>query len=164
MPSFSRWRCSLNFRSRTFLLFTFFLAFVQFLQIAAVSGQTVSTGAIAGTVTDPSGSLIAGVQVAATDKGTGAKRSASTDASANYRFSLLPPGQYQLEFTATGFKKAVPPDVSVAITEISTLNVQMVLGEARETVEVTSTAQLVQSENAALGTVVESGTITELPL
>ena len=149
---------------KTFFFFSFFLVLVQFLQIVPASGQTVSTGAIAGTVTDPSGSLIAGVQVTATDKGTGAKRSVAADASGTYRFNLLPPGRYQLEFTATGFKKAVPPDVSVVVTEISTLNVQMVLGEARETVEVTSTAQLVQSENAALGTVVESQTITELPL
>jgi hypothetical protein len=146
------------------LLVVFVLGFFQFLRIAPTSAQTVTTGAITGTVTDPSGSLIAGALITATDKGTGEKRSAETGASGIYRFSLLPPGQYQLEFTAAGFKKAVPAEVSVIVTEISTVNIQMVLGEAIDTVEVTTSAQLVQSENAALGTVVDSRAITELPL
>ncbi len=154
----------MNCRRKYVLLFVFFLAIIQFLQLPAVSGQTVSTGAITGTVTDPSGSLIAGVQVTATDKGTGAKRSVVTDASGNYRFSLLPPGQYQLEFMAAGFKKAVPSEVSVVVTEVSAVNVQMVLGETKETVEVTAAAPLLQSQNATLGTVVESQTLTEVPL
>ncbi len=126
--------------------------------------QTVTTGAIAGNVTDPSGATIAGVAITATEKGTGFKRAATTDSSGSYRLSLLPPGEYQLQFAASGFKKTIPQVLTVVVTEISTLNVQMVLGETVETVEVTSSAQLVQSENAALGTVVESRTITELPL
>jgi hypothetical protein len=129
-----------------------------------LSAQTVTTGAIAGTVSDPSGGVISGAEVDAAEKSTGLKRSTKTDSSGSYRFSLLPPGEYQLQFVATGFKKAVPQPVNVVVTEISTLNVQMVLGEAVETVEVTSSQQLVQSENAALGTVVESRTISELPL
>jgi hypothetical protein len=129
-----------------------------------VLAQTVSTGAISGVVTDPSGAAIAGAAITATEKGTGFKRSATTDASGSYRFSLLPPGEYQLQFVASGFKKAIPRDLAIVVTEISTLDVQMVLGESVETVEVSTTPQLVQSENAALGTVVENKTITELPL
>jgi len=69
-----------------------------------VQAQTVSTGAIAGIVTDPSGAAIAGVAVDATEKATGSKRAAQTDASGSYRFSLLPLGAYQLHFSAAGFK------------------------------------------------------------
>jgi len=58
----------------------------------------------------------------------------------------------------------VLPPVIVTVTETSTLNVQMILGEARETVEVSATVQAVQSENATLGTVVDSRTIGDLPL
>lgn len=154
----------MNSRRKYFLSFVFLIGIVLFCGTSLALGQTVTTGAITGTVSDPSNSSIAGVQITATDKGTGIKRSVTTDASGSYRFSLLPPGEYQLEFLAVGFKKAVPPDVTVVVTEISTLNVRMVLGEARETVEVSASAQFVQSENAALGTVVESQTITELPL
>jgi hypothetical protein len=135
-----------------------------FLMEPGIRAQTVSSGAITGIVTDPSGAAIAGAAIVATEKGTGFKRSATTDSSGSYRFSLLPPGEYQLQFVASGFKKAIPQDLAVVVTEISTLNVQMVLGESVETVEVSTTPQAVQSENAALGTVVESRTITELPL
>ena len=126
--------------------------------------QTVSTGAIAGTVTDPSGSAIPSVKITATEKATASKRAVQTDSSGSYRFSLLPPGGYELRFEATGFKSVVLPPVIVTVTETSTLNVQMILGEARETVEVSATAQVVQSENATLGTVVDSRTIGDLPL
>jgi len=141
------------------------LAIIQaFVMQPPSHAQTVSTGAVAGVVTDPSGAAIAGATITATEKGTGFKRSASTDSSGSYRFSLLPPGDYQLQFVATGFKTALPPVVTIAVTEVSTLNIQMVIGEAVDTVEVTTAAQLVQAENAALGTVVDSRTITELPL
>src|SRR5713226_2126011 len=141
------------------------LAIMQaFLMQPPAHAQTVSTGAVTGVVTDPSGAAIAGLAITATEKGTGFKRSATTDTSGSYRFSLLPPGDYQLQFVATGFKTALPPVVTIAVTEVSTLNVQMVIGEAVDTVEVTTAAQLVQAENAALGTVVDSRTITELPL
>lgn len=129
-----------------------------------VHAQTVTTGAITGTVTDPSGAAIPGVTVTATEKATGATRTAETDASGSYRINLLPPGEYALQFTGPGFKTLVPPPVKVVVTEISTLNVQMVLGEKRETVEVTASAQVVQSQSATLGTVVENHTITEIPL
>jgi hypothetical protein len=129
-----------------------------------IQAQTVSTGAIGGTVTDPSGAVIPRVNITATERATGSKRTVATDSSGGYRFSLLPPGDYQLRFEAKGFKTVIPPDLRVVVTEISTLNIQMILGEAQETVEVSATAQVVQSENATLGTVVESRTITELPL
>src|SRR5215468_8092100 len=126
--------------------------------------QTVTTGAIAGTVADPSGAVIPGVPITATENATGATRVAQTDASGSYRISLLPPGVYSLKFTAQGFKTVIPPAVKVIVTEIATLNVQMVLGEKQEKVEVPSGVQLVQSQSATLGTVVEDHTIRELPL
>jgi hypothetical protein len=129
-----------------------------------VHAQTVSTGAIGGTVTDPSGAAIPSVSITATEKATASKRVVQTDSSGGYRFSLLPPGDYQLRFEAAGFKTVVPPTAKVTVTETSTLNVQMILGEKQETVEVSAAAELVQAQNATLGTVVESRTITEVPL
>jgi hypothetical protein len=126
--------------------------------------QTVATGAITGNVTDPSGAVIPGVAITATERATGATRVAESDASGTYRISLLPPGEYLFRFTARGFKTMLPPAVRVIVTEIATLNVQMALGQHQETVEVNSGVQLVQSQNATLGTVVEDRTLRELPL
>jgi hypothetical protein len=140
------------------------MALCELTLVTFLHAQTVTTGAITGTVTDPSGAAIPGVTITASERATGATRTAETDASGSYRISLLPPGEYSLRFAAQGFKTLVPPTVKAVVTEIATLNVQLVLGEKRETVEVTSTAQLVQSQSATLGTVVEDRTITELPL
>src|SRR5262249_36207619 len=126
--------------------------------------QTVATGAITGILTDPSGASIPGATITAAEIATGATRTAVADASGSYRISLLPPGEYSLRFAAQGFKTLVPPAVKVVVTEIATLNVQMVLGEKRETVEVTSSVQLVQSQSATLGTVEDDRTIRDLPL
>lgn len=128
------------------------------------NAQTVSTGAIAGTVTDPSAAAIPSVTITAIEKATDSRRVVQSDSNGAYRFNLLPPGDYQLRFEAAGFKTVVPPSVRVVVTETSTLNVQLILGEARETVEVSATAQTIQSENATLGTVVDGGTITAIPL
>lgn len=142
----------------------FLLAFFLFVGVWQTWSQTVSTGAITGAVTDPSGGAIARVTVSSTEKATGSVRSVQTDSNGNYRINLLPPGDYQLRFEAVGFKTVVPPVVKVTVTEISTLNVQMILGEQRETVQVSAAVELVQAQNATLGTVVESRTITEVPL
>ena len=140
------------------------LSAVSFVVPSFLQAQTVATGAITGTVRDPSGAAIPAVRITATERTTGATRMAETDPSGSYRISLLPPGEHYLRFAAQGFKTLLPPAVNVVVTEIATLDVQMVLGEKQEIVEVRSTVQLVQSQSATLGTMVDDRTITELPL
>ncbi|MGH9563179.1 MAG: carboxypeptidase-like regulatory domain-containing protein, partial [Terracidiphilus sp.] len=66
--------------------------------------QSSSTGALTGTVTDPSGGVITGATVTATNLATGQARTATTDANGSYKFGLLPPANYSVTFSATGFK------------------------------------------------------------
>lgn len=127
-------------------------------------GQTVTTGAITGTVTDPSGAVMAGVTVTASDKAAGIERTTTTNDTGNYRFSLLPPGVYGLQFSASGFKTAIAPPVTVIVTETTTVNLSMSVGEAQQTVDVNSEVQLVQTESATLGTVIDNRTLDEVPL
>ncbi len=72
---------------------------------------------MSGTVTDPSGGIIAGATVTATSLATGQSRTTTTDASGAYKFSLLPPGNYGVKFSASGFKTAEVPSITVDITE-----------------------------------------------
>jgi Carboxypeptidase regulatory-like domain len=132
--------------------------------VPQASAQTVTTGAITGTVTDPSGAVMANVTVTASDKASGIERSTTTNSSGNYRFSLLPPGVYRVQFSAKGFKTAIAPPVTVTVTETTTVNLSMLLGQTQETVEVQSDVQLVQTESATLGTVVENRTLNQVPL
>ncbi|HET9409126.1 MAG TPA: TonB-dependent receptor [Candidatus Sulfotelmatobacter sp.] len=137
---------------------------VTMLALPSAQSQTVTTGAIAGTVTDPAGAVIAGVKVTATDKSTGLQRTTETGEAGTYRFSLLPPSVYQLQFSVTGFKTAMAPPVTVVVTEISTVNLAMQVGQIQETVNIQADVQLVQTETATLGTVVDNLTMNEVPL
>src|SRR6202522_3050921 len=88
-----------------------------FLCPSMTQAQTAATGAITGTVTDPSGGGVANVLVTATNKGTSQAREQKTGADGVYKFSLLPPGDYRLKFTATGFKTIDGESVTVHVTE-----------------------------------------------
>jgi len=126
--------------------------------------QTSSTGALSGTVTDPSGAVIVGASVAAENIGTGAERSTTTDSSGTYKLSLLPPGNYHVKFSAQGFKTAEVSPVTVSVTETAVVNHGLELGAQTERVTVEATVVTVQTENATNGGVVSSHEVTSLPL
>lgn len=128
------------------------------------AAQTQTTGAITGRLADSSGAVISNAKVTLISRATGAQINSMTDQIGNYRFNLLPPGAYQLSFSAPGFKTGVPSDITVAVTETSTANFTLLPGAQQETVEVTATGELLQAENATLGTTVEGATIQSLPL
>ncbi len=79
---------------------------------SAVWAQTASTGALTGTVIDQSGGVVAGATVTVTNNGTGQERTATTDSSGSYKFSLLNPGNYSVKFSAPGFKTSTVPSVT----------------------------------------------------
>jgi Carboxypeptidase regulatory-like domain len=126
--------------------------------------QNASTGALTGTVTDPSGGVIAGATVTATNVGTGQSRDTTTDSSGSYKFSLLPPGNYSLKFSAPGFKVSEVPSVTVSVTETPVLNRSLEVGAQTQEVTVEATAETIQTQNATNGGVVGSQEITDLPL
>jgi len=95
---------------------------VLFLGPSMAQAQTAATGAIAGTVTNPLGDGVANVLVTATNKGTSQARKQKTGTDGEYKFSLLPPGDYRVKFSATGFKTAAINSVSVNATERAGLN------------------------------------------
>jgi hypothetical protein len=127
-------------------------------------GQTSTTGAIRGTITDPQGAVIASGIVTVKSQGTAAVRTALTDKDGQYTVGLLPPGLYSVTIAAPGFKTQNPGDITVTVTEIVRVDAKLFLGSQSETVEVSSQEASLQVENATLGTVVDSTTIREVPL
>src|SRR5277367_3314889 len=95
---------------------------ILFLGPSRTQAQTGPTGAMTGTVTDPSGHAIANVLVTATNRGSGQAREETTGADGVYRFSQLLPGEYRVKFTAAGFKSADIESVTINVTERSGLN------------------------------------------
>lgn len=132
--------------------------------VVAAFGQTSTTGAIRGTVTDSQGAMIPNAGVTVKSGATGTERAVKSDGSGQYNVGLLSPGTYTLSFAAEGFKTVIPGPVTVTVTETARMDASMVPGTQGETVEVTTGGQLLQSESATLGTVVDGRTIQEVPL
>src|SRR5213593_5259524 len=121
-------------------------------------------GEVTGRVTDPSGAVIPGASVTLTNVNTNAVRNVVTTEAGAYTFPSVPPGSYRLRTELPGFKAAVSEPFEVQVQQGVRLDVVLQLGQISDTVEVAATADLLQSETAAIGTVVENKIITELPL
>ena len=133
--------------------------------ISSTSLFSQSTGGrLLGRVADPSGAVLAGVKVTLVNEATGADRSVTTNESGDYVFLEVPPAVYRVEFEQAGFKKNLRKDVTVEISQVLTLNMTMQLGEAREVVEVTSEAPLVETTSTQMGAVVNERAVSQLPL
>jgi outer membrane receptor protein involved in Fe transport len=124
--------------------------------------QSLISGDVTGTVTDPSGAVVSGATVTLKSDATGATRTATTTPLGTYRFSLLSPGPYTIEVTASGFNKAEVKS-TVAVGQAALADVKMALGVATQTVEVTTAAPLVQAETADLSTAFSQSLVSNLP-
>ncbi len=142
------------------------LAFVVILaSLASLSlAQTAGTGAIAGTITDPNSAVVAGASISAINVTTTEKRTVVSSSTGTYLVPLLPPATYRVEVSKGGFKVSVNANVPVHITETTTVNVQLTVGGARETVEVSANAEVLKTEQSALGNVVDQKEVSALPL
>jgi hypothetical protein len=127
-------------------------------------GQTANTGAIVGSVSDPSGALVAGAAVAIVSEATREERTLTTDAQGSFSMPFLTPGSYDLTIRTPGFKPLVLQDVQVQITEVSRLKIQLTISGAKEQITVSAKPPLLQTENATLGRVIDQKTIIDLPL
>lgn len=123
-----------------------------------------ATTLLRGTVTDPSGSAIAGAKVSIVNSGTSATRSVSTAADGSYVFSALLPGTYHLAVEAKGFKTYEEAGIILRVELPGTTDVQMKVGAAGEVVSVTSQAPLLNTTDASTGNAMESTAIEQLPL
>ncbi len=124
----------------------------------------VDTGSITGTVTDTSGAVVSGAKVTLTNEGTGTNLSTTTGADGVYEFSPVRIGSYKLDASAQGFKKELQIHVVVDVSARVLVNFKLQPGAVSETVEVTSTAPVLQSQDASVGQVVDQRSVNNLPL
>ncbi len=126
-------------------------------------GQSVISGDVTGTVTDPSGATIPGATVTLTNAGTATSQQSTTNGGGSYRFAFVPPGTYRLEVSAPGFKDQQRTGVVVAAGQPTTASFQLALAGASQTVEVTESAAALQSQNADVATNYNRQMIENLP-
>jgi len=107
-------------------------------------------GSIVGFVSDSSGAVVPGAKVTIKNEGTGESRTVSTDSSGHYAVPNLPPTAYTMTAEATGFQKFESTHNTLASNSTISIDAKLTLGEATQTVEVTATAALLQTQSAAV--------------
>jgi hypothetical protein len=120
-------------------------------------------GSIAGTVTDQSGAVIAGATVTATDVRKGTSRQLITNSTGGYNFQDLIPDPYVVKVQANGFATAVNNTVNVTTDSAARLDIQMKVGAGNQTVEVTSAAPELKTNDVDVATQINTLTVQELP-
>jgi len=146
------------------------VAIFAFVTIAAVALMTteamaqVTTAAITGTVTDPSKAPIVGATVTATDTERGTYWSATTNEAGAYNLPRVPVGTYDLKATAPNFQTAIKPPFTLVLNQVARIDIELKVGQVTETVEVTGTAPVLQTQTTEVSTLIDATTITSVPL
>jgi hypothetical protein len=154
-------------RATSHRMITGFLAFV--LVLAGVAGslahaQLSGTGAISGTVEDPTGAVVPGATVTVTNVDTNVSTVRTTTRAGDYNISALIPGTYTVTVAAPGFEAYKQENVTVDALVTVSVNVKMTVGQATETVTITSAPPLLQTTDAVLGAVMDNEMYSNLPI
>ena len=127
--------------------------------------QGGATGAITGTVQDPSGGLIASAKVQIVSEATGqVARDLTTDSSGSFTATLLPVGSYSVAVSAAGFATTKFTGVLVRLTETTQMTAAMKVTQATETVSVSAEVATINTANAVTGEALDAATVSTLPL
>jgi len=146
-------------RYRASGVFIFMLGFY----VAVCSGQRVSSD-ILGTVTDPTGAVIADAQITVTRIETAERRTATTNEVGVYRVAGLNPGNYQVTVAHPGFKTTTLTGIVLLVNQQALMNVMLPLGNLEESVTVVAEVSLLETTSSGLSGVVTASTLRELPL
>ncbi len=121
-----------------------------------------NTGSILGTITDSSGAVVPAAKVSTVNTGTNVKVDSTSDAVGNYLFNFLPPGSYRVETEVTGFKK-FSREVNLETGRQLRVDVGLEAGATTETVTVTGSTPLLETETGTLGGTIENRQVVSLP-
>src|SRR6266403_2143819 len=124
----------------------------------------VDTGSILGTVTDASGAPVNGARVTLTNEGTSAALSTTTGPDGSYKFTPLKIGSYKVTASFQGFQTTTQINIPVNVGAEVVINFALKPGAVTETVEVTSAAPVLETQNGSVGQVVDSHSVNNLPL
>lgn len=128
-----------------------------------VFGQGGSTGSITGTVLDPKGAVVSGATVVVKNSATNQESTTQTSGDGTFNVPALTAGVYSASITASGFKQAVVTEIKVDVGKPSSVNIELEIGSANETVTVVGGGELLQTQSATVGTTLTGRQITDLP-
>jgi hypothetical protein len=153
-----------SFRQIGFYLGLCVAYFAAFLATPRIAQTQETTGAITGTVTDPSGAAVPNASVTATNVEMGTTWPTQTNSAGVYNLPRLPIGQYTLKVEAKGFKTEVRPAFELQMNQIARLDVRLSVGAMTQTVTVSAAPPLLQTESMQTGLVTSANFNVNLPL
>jgi len=131
---------------------------------AGVALAQVGRASITGTVTDPSGAVVANVAVTVTNAATGVSNPTVSNEVGIYSVLNLPPGDYSIEFLKGGFKPFRQQGITLHVDQVAQVNATLALGSTTQTVTVTENAPVLDKETSDLGTSFKGNVVQDLPL
>jgi hypothetical protein len=138
---------------------------IIFYSVTAAFAQQFAAATLSGRVTDTAGAVIVGVKVTATQKATGAKRETVTNSEGLYAFTNLTPGEYELVFENSGFKKHLFQSYTIQVGQSLTRDLQMEPGQISDSIDdPIGEESLVNTTNALVEGVIKPREISSLPL
>src|SRR3989475_11857363 len=146
-------------------LTTVMMLCLLFLGWAAMASAQVNTATLSGTVSDPQGLPVKGAKVTMTNAGTGAQRTSITDEGGGYNLVGLPPGQYKMTVDG-GASFSVYENASIVLTvgESATFDPRLDLKGVQQTVTVSATTALIETQKTEVSQTVEQRRIDNLPI
>src|SRR5579864_1432941 len=123
-----------------------------------------ASSSLQGTVTDPSGSAVAGADVVIAQEASKTVRTATTGPQGEFRFFALPPGTYALSVTARGFAHYAQQGLQLLVNTPATANVQLKVGSTTESVTVTGEAPVLNLVDASIGNPFNETQVKQIPM
>lgn len=130
----------------------------------AAAAPAQSTSQLNGSVTDPSGAAVPNAKITLTATATGLQRTTTSNRAGLYEFLDVPPGNYRLDASASGFAAYTVAGVTLVVNTPSTINIKLQVAGGATTVTVEGTEPLINKTDASLGNVLENAQISELPI
>src|SRR5215218_3023195 len=155
----------LRARSARFTRFATGLAAVAMTLLVASTtafGQASNTATIRGTVEDPSGGVLPGATVTLTNTGTKAVQTTVSNERGGYTFSGVFPGTYEIKVELEGFKTYEQKAIAISPQDTRGIDVRLDVGQQAETVTVTATNEVIQTETGAREGVLTAAQIENL--
>src|SRR5215470_11192136 len=132
--------------------------------MALVGYAQTFRGAINGTVSDPTGAVLAGASVRATDVATGVVHNMTTTTDGVFSFQDLPLGTYRITVAAKGFRDTTVENVAVTAGQVYTLPVKMSVGQETTAIEVSAAAIAVDTTTVTQSNTIPSAVVQDVPL
>src|SRR4051794_29959741 len=139
------------------------LAIALLLAVSPLLPQA-TTANVVGSVTDPSSGVVPAATITILNRQTGQTRTTQSDSQGNYEFPFLQIGEYSITVEKPGFQKAEVTPFALSVNQVARIDVKMTIGQTAESVKVSASAILLQTEDATVGTVIDSQKVVELPL